>query len=79
MLSISVTGTNNNEGQQELSDFDVFMNRSFNESTLLQVTTSTLFEVPIQDTLYAQQQTNLIHQAHVFQGVNLIYSVNTDS
>ncbi|MEG0752368.1 MAG: RebB family R body protein [Angelakisella sp.] len=110
MLSISVTGADNEEGLQELREFDKLLNKSFtithkssikftkiyyykkkylntnrstidrifNESNILQAAIAAGFAVPIQDATYTQQQSNLIHQANVFQGVNLIYSVNTN-
>lgn len=34
--------------------------------------------VTIQDATYGQQQSNLINQANEFQGVNLIYAVDTN-
>lgn len=36
------------------------------------------FSIPIQDATYGQQQSNLINQANAFQGVNLIYAVDTN-
>lgn len=50
---------------------------SFNNGDILQYFPNE-FSEPIQDATYGQQQSNLIHQANEFQGVNLIYAVDTD-
>ena len=108
MLSILVTGANNEEGRKELREFEEFLNRAFiimhksrvkctkicyykgkgarinrtdfnrffNDSDILQ-DPSNAISVLIQDPIYAQQQSTLIHQANGFQGVNLIYAVDT--
>ena len=109
MLSILVTGANNEEGRKELREFEEFLNRAFiimhksrvkctkicyykgkgarinrtpinrvfNNSDILQ-DASNAISVIIQDSTYAQQQTNLIHQGNGLQGVNLIYAVDTN-
>lgn len=108
MLSILVTGANNEEGRYELRKFEEFLNRSFiimhksrvdcmkicyykgKGAPINRATFNRLFNdinelesryypvaVTIQDRIYAQQQSNIIHQAGRFQGVNLIYAVDT--
>ena len=54
------------------------INRDFNENNILKILNSNVFSASTQEVTQAQPQTNLIHQANVFQGVNLIYSVNTN-
>ena len=47
-------------------------------SNLYQATSSALANA-IQNATFAQQQSNLIHQATTTQGVNLIYAVDTEA
>ncbi|MEG0133896.1 MAG: hypothetical protein RSA29_15770 [Clostridium sp.] len=51
-------------------------NRFLNNSDLLE-DPSNAVSVIIRDPVYAQQQSTLIHQANPYQGVNLIYAVDT--
>lgn len=52
------------------------INKLFNNSNILQ-DPSNAVSVIVQDPTYAQQQSTLIHQSNEFQGVNLIYAVDT--
>lgn len=84
MLSISVTGADNEEGRQELRKFHKFLNTAF---IITQKSSAKFTKIDYDKGKYlntnrttrAQQQSNLIHQANEFQGVNLIYAVDTNN